>query len=159
MSWWAEAKQACKQYEEENRVSGDFVTWKDLEDGNVAFVHLDRYKVTESVSPKNKKHVFTNLEVQCIKIYDKDGNLVRCQDVANPDHEIKDGHIRFPSNDNLLERITDAVALGDTVMMIWGHEVVTMKNGNKFHKVDTIFYKPDSEVGVQLDTFEPMLTK
>lgn len=135
---------------------GDYLQWKDLEDGNaVVFDIFDGYKHEKTVKPEKQSYSYTFLQWMTPHyiLFDIDGNVIK----EGEAEDRADGSQFFamPSKEKLIEQIEEAIDQGKTVCYMTGHELRTfIPKGQQrevtYHKVTIKFGTDNGAYGQML---------
>lgn len=131
-----------KKAKSEQQADGLFVTWKDMEDGQVAVAALDAEDYVTKTVPKNgKEYTFVQLPSSRVKVVNKVGKTVK----------LLEGEVHLPTTAFTRKKIDAAQDAGMTVMLMAEHEFVKRDSGPDFHKVVTDFGDDQSQLAKVLD--------
>ena len=131
-----------KKAKSEQQADGLFVTWKDMEDGQVAVAALDAEDYVTKTVPKNgKEYTFVQLPSSRVKVVNKVGKTVK----------LLEGEVHLPTTAYTRKKIDGAQEAGMTVMLMTEHEFVERDSGPNFHKVVIDFGDDQSQIAKVLD--------
>lgn len=106
----------------------NFVTWKDLENGQKIVFELTDGEFITRVSEKNKNWKFENFYTWKVVVTDKDDNVVRVVEASD-----KDNLIQVPCQQSHRQGIKELLELGETVAMYSNLKVNVAEGGTTYY--------------------------
>lgn len=112
------------------QVNMNFVTWKDLENGQSIVFELNDGEFRQTVSPKNKNHVFENFYTWKIIVVDADEEVLRVVEAKDADNLIQ-----VPCQASHRQGIKDLIELNESVA-IYKNMRTNVKDGNTYYNCE-----------------------